>query len=146
MPTIKQLEKRVEALEHRLLTHPPAMTFGDFPELKTYDRFFPLFVLARQHHIQNPNLEEHQGWAVVYDESETWRWAIPAELLPEESASDSWEVVQERVHKMCARIRIAARKASAELGQIKVRKQTGLIAIKHVGPIPVADSGNINHR
>jgi hypothetical protein len=107
--------------------------FTKLPDPAHWDRYKPLFHLARAKHVFTPDAEDN--WICVYDNQAEYVMALPREICPE--AIVTIDQVKSKLGKAAKRLRKKALQAEAEYGEFEVAKRQGRIFIRHIGAVPI---------
>jgi len=107
--------------------------FTKLPDPTHWDRYKPLFHMARAKHVHDPEAEDN--WICMVNNQAEYVMALPREICPE--GITTIDQVKRKMDKQLQRIKKKARAAAAEYGEFEVRKIQGRIFLRHVGAIPI---------
>lgn len=108
--------------------------FTALPDETHWDRYKPLFHMARAKHVIHPDGEDN--WICVYDTQAEYVIALPKEICPE--GLMTVENVKSRQDKALRRLKRKAKEHAAEYGEFEIRTIQGRIFLRHTGVIPVS--------
>ena len=107
--------------------------FTKLPDETHWDRYKPLFHMARARHVQHPEGEEN--WICVYDAQAEYVTALPEGTCPEGLVTV--EQVKHKIGKAQQRLKKKAKLAASEYGDFEIRRIQGRIFLRHTGVIPI---------